>query len=126
MADLYHMWGTDIQFSAGGDMLMTGGSEEGRQRVLRRLLTSQGQYLWDLGYGAGLPRLIGRAPTVQTVQAVTLSQMLLEAVVAHDPPPVVVVTPLQGTNQGYSDDISYVDVGTGDPVFLGFDVNGGS
>ena len=34
--------------------------------------------------------------------------------------------PLQGTNQGYSDDITYVDTGTGDPIFLGFDVNGGS
>ena len=126
MTDIMHVWNSDLSFGADGSLQLASGSEEGRERVLRRLLTTMGQYTWEKTYGAGLPSLIGRTPTKAMVQATCLSQMLLEQAVSPDPPPIVTVAELLGTLQGFSVDISYVDALTGDPIFLGFDVGGGS
>jgi hypothetical protein len=117
MADLGHYWSGDVGFSASGDLLLASGSEAGKQRVLRRLLTNAGDYLWALDYGAGLPARIGELRDTAAIEAVVRRQMLLEPAVAADPPPEVTVTEI--TN-GVSVSIRYRDAVTGEPVLLGF------
>lgn len=54
MPDLSHQWGSDLLIGPTGDLATASGTELGQQRVLRRLLTNASDYIWHLGYGAGL------------------------------------------------------------------------
>lgn len=119
MADLAHVWGEDIVLAASGDLLLSDGSEAARQRVLRRLLTNQNDYLWHLDYGAGLPRRVGETTLSANLDAVVRHQILLEEAVSWDPPPTVRVTPFFG---GAVVHITYVDAVTGSQSTLGFRV----
>ena len=106
---------------------------EGEQRVLRRLLTNPGSYLWHLEYGAGLPQYVGQPAQNRPVtpgespdqlpnqiSALILSQMLLEDTVARDPLPKVRT---RSYVDGLSVNISYADNNVGRIVMLGFDIN---
>ncbi|CAH2603223.1 conserved protein of unknown function [Rhodovastum atsumiense] len=120
MADLSHVWSGDFAMAPGGDLLLASGSEAGRQRVLRRLLTTPGEYIWQPEYGAGLPGQIGALTGDAALQAIVLTQMLQEDAVAQDPPPVVTVTrPSPGI---VAIGIQYQDAQTGEAVLLGFSV----
>jgi hypothetical protein len=120
MADLFCWWQQDLTILPNGDLLTVEGTIEGEQRVLRRLLTNAGDYIWHLEYGAGLPKYVGSPVVPDEVNAVILSQMMLEDAVAQQPLPQVDTTPIAN---GISTDIKYVDADTGKPVTLGFDVN---
>ena len=52
-----------------------------QQRVLRRLLTNPGDYIWQLGYGAGLGQFVGRPGVPAAIAGVAGAQILLEAAV---------------------------------------------
>jgi hypothetical protein len=119
MADLYQIWQQDLSFDLTSDLKLATGSEAGRQRVLRRLLTNPGDYFAHSDYGAGLPAKVGSLTTPPELQALVLSQMLLEPVVAQDPPPTVSVTSI--TN-GVAILVTYNDAVTGGPVVLAFDI----
>ena len=115
-----------------GDLLMCSGAtktgeimpgcatDEGEQRVIRRLLTSAGQYIWHMEYGAGLPAYVGQPVQLQAIQAIVLSQLLLEDCVSQDPPPQVVATSILN---GINLNISYLDNNVGKQVTVGFDLN---
>ena len=122
MADLMHYIGGDLILGNAGDLGIADGSEETRERVLRRLITNPGAYLFHLGYGAGLELFIGKPLNAGTVAGATRSQMLLETGVAQVPPPNVTV---QGGFNTVAVDLQYVDAVTGLPVQFGFDVTGG-
>lgn len=119
MPDLSQFWGQDLVVSAGGDILPVDGSTLGTQRVLRRLLTNPGDYIWQPEYGAGLPSYIGDAVSPATIVGVIRSQLFMEAAVARDPDPVITVIPIAG---GLSINIQYYDATTGAPQLLDFDV----
>ena len=116
MADLAHAYGSDLALSATGDLALSSGADETRERVLRRLLTSPGSYLWHLDYGAGLAAMIGRPVNAAVIQAVSQQQMLLEAAVATSPPPTVGVVPSPAGAVVAS--ISYTDAPSGTPQVL--------
>jgi hypothetical protein len=120
MADLFCWWQQDLTIFPNGDLLTVDGTIEGEQRVMRRLLTNAGDYIWHIEYGAGLPGYVGQTPDPLAVNALTLAQMMLEDAVAQDPLPQVNTSLI--TN-GISEDIKYVDANTGKLVTLGFDVN---
>lgn len=120
MADLFGWFGEDLTILPNGDLLSVDGSIEGEQRVMRRLLTNPGDYVWHKEYGAGLPGYVGQAVEPTSINALTVSQMLLEDAVSRSPLPVVNTT---GITNGISTDIKYTDADTGKPVTLGFDVN---
>jgi hypothetical protein len=120
MADLYAIWQNDLSFNLTADLELAEGSEAGRQRVLRRLLTNPGDYFAHPDYGAGLPLKVGSIATPAEIQALVLSQMLQEAAVAQDPPPNVAVTPIVN---GIAVLVTYNDAVTGEPMTLGFDIN---
>lgn len=116
MPDLYHVFGQDLAVSASGDLAMATGSEFGQQRVLRRLLTNPGSYIWQLEYGAGLARFIGQPTNAQRIAAVTRAQMYREAAVTRNPAPLVNVDArADGTVTLH---IQYADAPTGQPVVL--------
>ncbi len=83
--------GSDIALSATGDLLGVSGAPYTQQRVLRRLLTNPGAYIWHIPYGAGLPRFVGEVANGVRIAAVIRRQMALEKGVARSPPPAVTV-----------------------------------
>lgn len=91
MADLAHVVGQDLQLSASGDLLLVDTVAETQQRVLHRLLTSSGSYIWQPGYGAGLPGLIGSVASQQQVAAIIRAQIAYEPAVSATPEPQVVL-----------------------------------
>lgn len=122
MADASHVWGGDLAFAPDGGLLIAEGSEAGRQRVLRRLLTTPGEYIWHPDYGAGLPGQIGAVTGDAEIKAIVLTQMLEEDAVAQDPPPAVTVSrPSIGV---VAISIAYTDAATGEPVQIGFNIAG--
>src|ERR1700739_2948205 len=89
MADLSHLWGSDLQVSPTGDLALATGTALTQQRILRRLLTNPGDYIWQLDYGAGLPRFVGTPGAAAGIQAVIRGQICLEPSVAQAPEPVI-------------------------------------
>lgn len=126
--DLFHYWGTDLTASASGDLLSVSGTERGRQRVLRRLLTNPAtddapaDYIFQPEYGAGLPRFLGSPIDKQKIVAACLAQMLLEDSVAKTPAPIVTISQIGSDNTAFSVAIAYNDAVTKAPVTLSFTV----
>ena len=119
MADLFNWWRQDLTILPNGDLLAVDGTIEGEQRVLRRLLTNPGDYLWHLEYGAGLAGYIGQPVDADAVNALVASQVLLEPAVSPSPLPKINTAKI---SNGLSTDIKYADADTGTPISLAFDV----
>lgn len=120
MTDIYHYLGNDLGISSTGDLLAVSGEEEGKQRVLRRLLTNPGDYIWHPDYGAGLPQMIGELVDIDAITAIIDGQMRLEDRVSHDPEPVIEVSP---TATGVFCYIQYNDAISTQAVSLSFNVS---
>jgi hypothetical protein len=119
LTDASHTYGGDLSWSPSNDLAIVTGSAEGQQRVLRRVLTIAGNYIWNLTYGGGASGLVGTTATATQVEATMRAQMFQEACVTQNPPPLVTVNPF--TN-GLSVFIQYTDSETADPVILSFSV----
>jgi hypothetical protein len=120
MSDLNHYIGGDLSLTATGDLAMATDSLEGQQRVLRRLLTNPGDYIWHPTYGAGLPGEIGKTLDVRRVKGIVRSQIFNEAIVSRSPDPNIIINAFYG---GISARIQYNDNLTKKPVSLSFDIN---
>lgn len=119
MADAHHIFGGDLVLAATGDLATVTGIPLSQQRVLRRLLTNPGDYLWAPDYGAGLPAFIGETVNPSRVAAVILAQLMLEPAVSRTPPPQAIVTAIP---DGMFVQIRYTESGTGQPSLLSFSV----
>ena len=120
MQDVSLLWGQDLTVSATGDLALATSTELSQQRVLRRLLTNPGDYIWQPSYGAGLGQFVGQPVNVSMIQSVIRSQVLLESTVAQTPEPVISVA---GANDGgVYVDVRYVDADTGSTQILSFSV----
>ena|SRR5690348_12822674 len=122
MQDIYHYFGSDIVTSPNGDLLPVDGITKGQQRILRRLLTNPGDYIWHPTYGAGLPRFVGQALSTskfQEIKGLITSQIFLEQCVSKTPSPQILLTANQ--NILYCT-IKYTDSGTQLPQVLTFSV----
>lgn len=117
--DLAHWFGQDLNVAASGDLLTVDGIVKGQQRVLRRLLTNPGDYIFEPTYGAGLASKIGQPFDPAACAALVKSQIFLEQVVARDPAPTISVTQITG---GLFVSIAYTDSDTGQVVPLSFSV----
>ena len=89
MPDIAHLWGNDLSFSATGDLAMVDIPNLTEQRVLRRLLTSAGDYIWALDYGAGLANFVGVPGAANAIGAAIRGQIFKEPAVAQSPAPVI-------------------------------------
>jgi phage baseplate assembly protein W len=122
LADLDHLWGSDLSSGNTGDLATVTGTERGKQRVLRRLMTNPGEYIWEPTYGAGLPQYIGEPGVIGEITAVIRSALALEDAVAKSPPPQVTVAELDSDPSGFSVSIAYTDAPSNQPVVLSFNV----
>lgn len=122
ISDLYHYWSSDLTASNTGDLLTADGTERGQQRVLRRLMTNPGDYIFHPEYGAGLPQFVGKPLDAGKVAAVIRAQMLLEDSVAQLPPPVITVSSVASDPGSIAVAIAYNDAATSQPVVLSFNV----
>ena len=89
MPDLALQFGADLALSPSGDIATMAGTPLGQQRVLRRLLTNAGGYIWQIAYGAGLGQAIGAPGGAAQIEAAIRSQLFAEPLVARTPQPVV-------------------------------------
>lgn len=119
MYDLYHFIGGDLSTSPTGDLRPVSDTERGTQRVLRRLMTNPGEYVFHPDYGAGLGKKVGQTVNLNEWKSLILGQMLLEDCVAVTPVPTVTLTII---SEGVSAYITYTDATTGTPATLSFDV----
>lgn len=111
MPDLSHQFGADFVLAPNGALALVDGPTLGQQRVLRRLLTNPGDYIWQRCYGAGLGAMVGRPVNAARTRAVIFAQMMQESLVARQPPPVVTVA---ADNAGHVfANVSYADATTG-------------
>ena len=111
MTDISHTIGSDLSIGPTGDLAQAGDPALGTQRVLRRLLTNPGDYIWQLAYGAGLARMVVQPTNAAAIQGVIRSQMLQEAAVATTPAPVVTVS-ADGSGNVFAT-VQYTDAATG-------------
>ena len=123
MTDISHQWGSDLSVGPTGDLAVVSGAQLGQQRVLRRLLTNPGDYIWQLDYGAGLARFIGQPGNELQIRAVIRSQIFKEAVVARTPEPVIDVQVSPGAAGTVYVHIRYVDLPSGQTQILSFSVS---
>lgn len=124
MFDLQHQFGSDLSVGPTGDLAIASGSVCGQQRVLRRLLTNPGDYIWQLGYGAGLAQFVGQPADGMRIRAVIRSQIFKETAVARTPEPTIdVVSDGAGT---VSVQLSYADAMTNQTQLLGFTLGNGA
>jgi phage baseplate assembly protein W len=124
VADVSHQWGSDLVIGSTGDIATVAGPLLGQQRVLRRLLTNPGDYIWQLDYGAGLARFIGQPINPLQIRAVIRSQIFKEATVARQPEPLIDVQDAPGGASGtvyvY---VRYVDAESSQTQVISFSVS---
>ncbi len=122
MADVHLGWGGDLGTTATGDLAVVGGGPAGTERVLRRLLTNPGDYIWQKDYGAGLARFVGMPADSAAVAALIRVQMRREPAVAAEPEPVIEVqAELPGT---LSVQVRYADAETAETRTLNIQLPG--
>lgn len=122
MPDVSQWWGDDLQVSPTGDLALVDGVTLGEQRVLRRLLTNQGDYIWNTTYGAGLPARVGQLLDIPAVISAIRSQLFQEAVVARTPAPVITVLPTSDPGT-FTVSIQYADAQSGLQANVAFDLS---
>lgn len=111
MADIAHVIGCDLMTNSTGDLTLVEASLGTQQRLLRRLITNRGDYIWQLPYGGGLAAMVGTTISAQQAAALIRKQIGLEAAVAPLPEPKVIIQSDQSTNVFAT--VSYQDAQTG-------------
>lgn len=117
MSSISHLCGGDLLLGKGG-LHVISGAEETRQRLLRRLLTNPGDYIWQPEYGVGLQSMVGEVVIPSVMQAAIRVQVLKDPGV--DPGHSVDVTVSAGADGFCLCHISYVDADTGQQQTLDF------
>lgn len=120
MADISHQFGADLALSSTGDIATATGTTLTQQRVLKRLLTNPGDYIWQLDYGAGLGAFVGQPASTSRIAAVIRSQIFKESGVARSPEPIIDIQ--IGQAGAVYAHIRYADATTGDTQILSFSV----
>lgn len=122
LQDIDHEWGQDIALSNTGDLALVSGTKRGQQRILRRLMTNRGDYLFQENYGAGVLAAIGSTEDSGSIVGTVRAQVLLEDSVAPTPPPVTKIQNAPGAADGSSlaVSIAYTDQPSNAPTVLAF------
>jgi hypothetical protein len=89
-------WGGDLSVGPSGDIAVSPIQLETQQRIVRRLLTNPGNYIWHTDYGAGLGSYVGLPYSSNTIENTILGQLLYEQLVVAAPPPSVQISQSPG------------------------------
>jgi hypothetical protein len=120
--DADHNFGEDLSLSATGDLQLSSGSTMSNQRILRRLFTNPGEYIWHTEYGGGINQFVGvdlSGTAYDQITANITANIFQEATVSQTPPPNIVFQTTQG---GLYVGISYAMAATLEPTVLNFQV----
>lgn len=117
--DVAHRWSEDLRLSATGDLGRVNGDTRSVERVLRRLMTNPGSYIFHPTYGAGLPRMVGENLDIAAIRGLIRTQMFLEASVSRSPPPQIDLREITG---GVAVRVQYIALPDKQPVSLSFDL----
>jgi hypothetical protein len=120
MPDIYCNWQQDLGVAANGDLRAVDGMTRGRQRIIRRLMTILGEYLWHTDYGASVPARIGDTLDMALIKSVISSQIFLEDSVACSPQKQIIVNAIP---YGVTVRILYTDAGTATNFEIAYDVS---
>ncbi len=123
--DIYQNFGEDLTLSSQDDLQTVYYAERSKQRVLRRLMTNPGDYIWHPEYGAGLPAFVGESLSsdrFDQIKSLITSQIYLEPSVARAPAPQILLQTIQG---GLFVQINYTESATNQPIVLTLDVSSG-
>ena len=91
-------WGEDLAVSPTGDIATISIDESLSSRIVRRMLTNPGDYIWHVDYGAGLGRYVGQPYSPRFVGTAIQNQLRFESLVAITPAPNIEVS--QSLNDG--------------------------
>lgn len=121
-ADVDHWMGDDINLGNTNDAGTVLAEVKAQQRILRRLLTSQGSYKWHKGYGAGVLQQIGQSEyNLPFLEGIITAQVQMEQGVLQTPAPTVAFSSDSvGTVMA---NISYSYEGAGSRQFISFAVS---
>lgn len=122
LCDISLNFGQDISLSSQNDLLTVSELERSKQRVLRRLLTNPGDYIWHTDYGAGLPAFVGQSLSgdrFDEIRSLITSQIFLEPSVSQIPEPQILLQTIQG---GLFVQINYTESATKQPIVLTLDL----
>ena len=100
MIALASEWAGDLAIGPTGDLATFSPDNEVEQRIIRRLLTNPGEYVWHTQYGAGLGLQVGRPYSVNQMDAAIRRALSHEAQVASLPPPTVTVVDAGSASTG--------------------------
>ena len=89
MIAIFSEWSGDLSFGPTGDLDVRDTPVEATQRVVRRLLTNPGDYIWHTQYGAGLGKQVGQPYSSQRLTNSIRRQLRFETKIAAVPAPVV-------------------------------------
>lgn len=121
--DIEHVYGSDFTLTDSNDLAVVMDVDASNERIIRRLLTSIGDYFWEETYGCGVSSYIGKAMSSQIKKELTgiiLTQIFKEATVAKNPAPVIDFTEGSGDLQC---DIKYYSVTDQQLVNLNFKIS---
>jgi phage baseplate assembly protein W len=118
-------WGGDLSVGPDGDIAAIPVQAEINQRIIRRLLTNPGDYIWHTDYGAGLGQYVGEPYSPGLVQSTIMAQLQNESLVATTPAPVVqALPPTWETFSTASVTINFQVAGTQQPASLALNLGG--
>ena len=120
MPDISHQFSADLSLSPTGDLATIASPQLTQQRVLRRLLTNPGDYIWHPSYGAGLAAFVGQPANSAGIAAIVRGQIFKESGVARTPEPVIDIQP-NPTGAVFLA-IRYADASTGETQTFSFTV----
>ena len=118
--DVDHNFGSDISLTSLNDIAHSSGLKRSQQRVLRRLLTNPGDYIWHADYGAGLAQYIGQSLNFarnDEIKSKIISQIFLEDSVSKDVQPEIFFQTIEG---GIFVQINYTENDSKTPIVLSF------
>ena len=107
MTDIWLEWGCDLSVGANGDLLLSEGTNRVNQRLVRRLLTNPGDYIWNLSYGAGLALSVGEPAEVSKIEAIIRRQIELEPAIPTSPAPTITVKSIDPAIGSFMADVIY-------------------
>ena len=98
--DISHEIGDDIRLDSTNDLAFVFDTDETNQRIMRRLFTNKGTYIWNAKWGASIPWKVGETLSLELYNLVVnevTAAVLEDEDVAKDPPPEISI---KTTNNG--------------------------
>jgi hypothetical protein len=124
LRDIWHDWGSDLAIGPGGDLAIAEEPDRTRLRILRRLLTNAGNYIWQPGYGAGLGLFVGKPVVAEEIGSVIRTQMFNEPTVSRSPEPEIRLTVADELGGTVAVQVKYDELGSGTAQVLKFNTSG--